>query len=131
VGRDGIEPPTPGFQSAIALDPKRRRSTITEHSGSATATAYRRAGWRELQQSIRHARFASSSLSSASAEVRLGRGDLGQRQVTNLYYLLPFPGDLVEPPLDLIFRQPAATYHDPGLPVHVANILERIPLQQD
>jgi hypothetical protein len=32
VGRDRIEPPRPGFQSPIALDPKRRRSSIAEHS---------------------------------------------------------------------------------------------------
>jgi hypothetical protein len=48
-----------------------------------------------------------------------------------LCLLLPFPDNFVEPPLDFVLRQPTATYHYPGLPVHVANVLERIPLHQD
>ena len=67
------------------------------------------------------------------------RCDLATREViafrslpaAELCPLLPFPGDFVEPPLDFVLRQPTATYHYPGLPVHVANVLERIPLHQD
>src|SRR5262245_44137666 len=45
--------------------------------------------------------------------------------------LPPFPSDLVEPSLDFILWQAAASHDHPGLPVYVANILKRLALGEN
>ena len=90
------------------------------------------AGW-ELYGArlLRVARQEARGLQIEGIHERLGQSVASRAIGRLLRCLLPFPGDFVEPPLDFVLRQPAATHHYPGLPVDVADILERVPLHQD